>query len=467
MDLRRIPPFLSSISMIFLNIVVRYCLATHSFLLGAPSRLLAASLKAIVLGLVAVPAHAQTAGMQTLDGIVAVVNGQVISTLDLQRRERFLSAQISRSQQAMPTPQALRAAVLERAVFEALMLQLAAKQGLVPNAAAVQQAINENAQQSGLSYAQFTARIQESGTSLEEYSADLKNEIAISNARDRALASKTKISEAEIDRFLREAESGVEQEVLLQVLFVPKQDSDDAQNAVRRSEAQALRTSATKASSDDAFVALQKTVTYPVGAHQVNLGYRTADKLPQLYASALETMAVGTLSPLLESSAGFYVLRLANKRLLLPQVNQTRARHILIRPSAANQEADDVAQQTIKQLHDRLTLNIDLFPALAKQFSQDGSAAKGGDLGWSLPGDMVPEFERLMEVLKEGEMGLPLRSQFGWHIVQVLERKSTELPKERLRAQARNVLRLRKQDEATGEWLEQLKAQAYIEYKRQ
>jgi peptidyl-prolyl cis-trans isomerase SurA len=138
----------------------------------------------------------------------------------------------------------------------------------------------------------------------------------------------------------------------------------------------------------------------------------------------------------------------------------------LLRVEGNSPEAEEAARQTIKKLHDRLTLNIELFPAIAKEFSQDGSAAKGGDLAWALPGDMVPEFERVMDVLKEGEMALPLRSQFGWHIVQVLERKAGDLPKERLRAQARNVLRTRKQDEALGEWLEQLKAQAYIEYKR-
>jgi peptidyl-prolyl cis-trans isomerase SurA len=270
-----------------------------------------------------------------------------------------------------------------------------------------------------------------------------------------------------VDRFLREEQSGISQEFAVQTLFLPKLESDStAQTSARRSQATVLLGNAKAAQTPEAFAGLQNTVVDAIGKHQVNTPFRTLDKFPEIFSAAIENMAVGAVSPLLESSAGFYVLRLANKRTVLPQVSQTKARHILLRVEGDNPEVDDAARQTIKKLHDRLTLNIDLFPAIAKEFSQDGSAAKGGDLGWALPGDMVTEFERVMDVLKEGEMALPLRSQFGWHIVQVLERKAGDLPKERLRAQARNVLRTRKQDEALGEWLEQLKAQAYIEYKR-
>jgi peptidyl-prolyl cis-trans isomerase SurA len=430
--------------------------------------LLSNSVLALALGMTLLcPATgllAQTA--QPLDGIVVVVNGQAVSGLDLQRRERFLVTQLKRNNQALPATQALSELVLERAIFETLMLQSAVKQGLMPTDAAVQQAVADNAFQAGLDLRQFAARVEQSGSTLAEYSQDLKNEMAMASVRERALASKGRVSDAEVDRFLRDAQSGVTQEYAAQVLFLPKLESDTPEQLLQRKQkAQALHAASKTAATSDAFAALQSTVTDAAGKHEVNLGFKPLNKLPELYSGALENLAVGGVSPLLESSAGFYVLRLSDKRTLLPQVTQTKARHILIRVDGNDAAAEDAAKQAIKRLHDRLTLNIDLFAALAKEFSQDGSASKGGELDWALPGDMVPEFEQLMTVLKEGEMGLPLRSQFGWHIVQVLERKAGDLPKERLRAQARSALRARKQEEALGDWLEQLKAQAYIEYK--
>ncbi len=444
MDLRRIPSFLTQRLSIFLL------------------------LTGLVLGFNVKNAYSQTgAAIKTLDTIVVVVNGQPISALELQRREAYLVEQLKRNKQAIPSQQALAEAVLERSVFEALMVQNAAKLGLTPTDAMVQQAIAENAFQSGLTVNQFIARIEQSGTNFSEYTRDLKNEMAMSSARERSLATKAKVSELEIDRFLRDSQSGVTQEYAVQALFLPKVESDTEQQLTqRRAQAQAMLVSANNAKTDDAFLEIQKTVLDPTLKHEVTLGFRPLTKFPELYSSALEEMSVGAISPLLESSAGFYILKLTNKRTILPQVNLIKARHILIRVEGDSAAAEELAKQTIKKLHDRLTLNINLFPELAKEFGQDGSAANGGDLGWTLPGDMVPEFERVMEVLKEGEMGLPLRSQFGWHIVQVLERKAGDLPKERLRGQARNVLRARKQDEALGEWLDQLKAQAYIEYKR-
>jgi peptidyl-prolyl cis-trans isomerase SurA len=405
-----------------------------------------------------------------LDAVVVVVNGQAISSLELKRREAYLVGQLQRNKQAIPSQQILTEAVLERSIFELLMVQSATKQGLLPSDAMVQQAIADNAFQSGLTLNQFIARVEQSGTNFAEYTLDLKNEMAMASARERALAAKSKVTDLEIDRFLRDSQSGVTQEYAVQALFLPKSESDSAlQAASRREQAQAMLVSANKAQTDEAFSEIQKTMVDAAVKHEVSLGFRALNKFPELYSSAIEEMAVGTVSPLLESSAGFYILRLTNKRTILPQVNLIKARHILIRvdgDGAGAGAAEEAAKQTIKKIHDRLTLNINLFAELAKEFSQDGSAANGGDLGWTLPGDMVPEFERVMEVLKEGEMGLPLRSQFGWHIVQVLERKAGDLPKDRLRGQARNVLKARKQDEALGEWLDQLKAQAYIEYKR-
>jgi peptidyl-prolyl cis-trans isomerase SurA len=420
------------------------------------------------LAMLALPTAAQTSG-QALDQVVVVVNKQVITALDLQRRERFLAAQIKRNNQAVPDPQTLSNAVLERAVVETLMLQQAGAQGLIPSDEMVQQTIVDNALQSGLDLNRFISRIEQSGVSAAEYATDLKNDMAVTSVREKALQSRLKITDAEVDRFLKSSDSGIKQEYQVQALFVSKADGASVQeNTLRREQAMVLLASAKSIKTSAAFAALQNGVpNSAIGSlikHTVDLGYSTLDKLPELYSSALENMTVGEVSNLLESSAGFYILRLSAKRTINPQVRQTKVRHILLRVS--NTSDDDAVFEQVKRLHDRLTLNIDLFPALARQFGQDGSAPVGGDLGWAMPGDMVPEFERMMDVLKVGEMALPLRTQFGWHLLQVLERKTSDLPQDRLRARARDLLRARKQDDALTEWLDQLKAQAYIEYKR-
>jgi peptidyl-prolyl cis-trans isomerase SurA len=421
-----------------------------------------------LLTLFAAPIAAQTNG-QDLDQVVVVVNKQVITALDLQRRERFLTAQIKRNNQAMPDAQTLSNAVLERAVMETLMLQQAGVQGLIPSDDIVQQTIADNALQSGLDLNRFISRIEQSGVSAAEYAADLKNDMALTSVREKALQSKLKITDAEVDRFLKSADSGIKQEYQVQALFVAKADGAGSQvNTQRREQAMSLLAAAKNVANNAAFAALQNSLANTAATsnvkHTVDLGYSTLDKLPELYSNAVENMAVGETSSLLESSAGYYIVRLSAKRTLNPQVQQTKVRHLLLRVPNPSDEA--VVLDQIKRLHDRLTLNIDLFPTLARQFGQDGSASVGGDLGWAMPGDMVPEFERMMDVLKEGEMALPLRTQFGWHLLQVLERKTSDLPQDRLRARARNLLRARKQDDALTDWLDQLKSQAYIEYKR-
>jgi peptidyl-prolyl cis-trans isomerase SurA len=421
-----------------------------------------------LLAVFATPIAAQTNG-QDLDQIVVVVNKQVITALDLQRRERFLTAQIKRNNQAMPDAQTLSNAVLERAVMETLMLQQAGVQGLIPSDDMVQQTIADNALQSGLDLNRFISRIEQSGVSAAEYTADLKNDMALTSVREKALQSKLKITDAEVDRFLKSADSGIKQEYQVQALFVAKADGASSQvNAQRREQAMSLLAAAKNVANNAAFAALQNSVANTAAAsnvkHTVDLGYSALDKLPELYSNAVENMAVGETSSLLESSAGYYIVRLSAKRTINPQVQQTKVRHLLLRVPNPSDEAAVLDQ--IKRLHDRLTLNIDLFPTLARQFGQDGSASVGGDLGWAMPGDMVPEFERMMDVLKEGEMALPLRTQFGWHLLQVIERKTSDLPQDRLRARAKNLLRARKQDDALTDWLDQLKSQAYIEYKR-
>lgn len=426
------------------------------------------------------PAVAQAS--KPLDAIAVVVNGQALTQLDLERKKQFFLATLKSNNQAGPDDATLSSVMVERAVMETLLLQAAAKQGLTPSAALVQQAIADNALQAGLDVEQYIQRVEQAGISADDYRASVANDIAISNVRDRNMGSKITVTDNEIERFLREPQSGIAQEYSASVLFIDKPEgASEAELSQRSALAQSLRAQALQIRDAQAFSALQAQVnnlTQTQGLrsnqgqgqaqnqttqHVVDLGFKTLDKLPELYSVALEKMSTGQTAPLLESSAGFYILRLVNKRTVLPKVSQTMARHILLR---TDKEADEKKIETqIKSLYDRIVINPDSFAALAQEYSQDGSASKGGELGWALPGDMVPEFERVMDSLKPGELALPLRSQFGWHIVQVLDRKMADLPMERLRARAKQAVRARKQEQAMGEWLDQLRAQAYIEYK--
>ncbi|MDP1718411.1 MAG: peptidylprolyl isomerase, partial [Burkholderiales bacterium] len=192
------------------------------------------------------------------------------------------------------------------------------------------------------------------------------------------------------------------------------------------------------------------------------LGWRESARLPEIYIDALKPMRIGDLSPVLRSANGFHILKLNDQRGATSPVivQQTRARHILIKTNELVSEND--ARARLLALKERLENKAD-FAELARVHSEDGSAAKGGELGWLSPGDTVPEFERAMDALKPGDISAPVRSPFGWHVIQVMERRNEDMSKERQRLAARQVLRERKSDEAYHEWVRQLRDRSFID----
>jgi peptidyl-prolyl cis-trans isomerase SurA len=192
------------------------------------------------------------------------------------------------------------------------------------------------------------------------------------------------------------------------------------------------------------------------------MGWRQASRLPTLFAEALAALRPGEVSNVLRSANGFHIVRLNDRRgggapVL---IQQTRARHILVKTNEVVSESE--ARRRLQTLKERLDNKSD-FADLARVHSEDASASKGGDLGWLSPGDTVPEFERAMALLKPGEVSAPVQSQFGWHLIQVLERRTEDMSKERLRMVARQELRARKSDEAYQEWVRQVRDKAYVE----
>ena len=395
-----------------------------------------------------------------VDRIAMVVNGQPITQLDLKRREQFYVQQLRASQQAIPEPAAMAEQIKNRAIIEAVLVGLAKRQNMYPTATMLDEAIKNNAQQANVAPEAFFQRLAQSGVSESEYRNDLAEQMAIARVRERELGNKIKVTDADIDRFLAEPASGLRQENQVYVLALVKPEGNSADAA---QQAQQLRASALGASGE-AFKALQNTVTNAPAKHQVDLGFvADLDKLPSVFAQALQSLNPGQISPVIETSGGYFIVRLNDRRSLNPTVTQTRASHILLLASPT--EDSERTRAEIARLRNILTIEPTRFETLAKQFSQDGSASKGGDLGWMLPGDTVPEFERMMDLLAPAEISQPVQSPFGWHIIRVDERVNREIPAERLRNQARQAALNRKQEAALNTWYEALKKNAYIEYR--
>lgn len=406
---------------------------------------------------------AASAQLKPLDAVVALVNGEPITLSQIERREKFQRIELKRQGIAPPSDAALRAQLLENAVIETLLIQMARRERLVPDAETVNENAQANAARAGITLPQLAERLAKDGATLAEYMDDLKNELSVSRLREREVNERIRITDTEIDRFLRSPNTGTVQEYnVKQIVLAKKEGMDDKALAQLKTRAQEIRTRILKGES---FAALAKQFSSASDAANGGLmGFRVLDKLPEMYSLSVENLGTGGVSDVLESSAGLHILQLDAVRLQTPSIQQTRSRHILIRVDGFTSEA--VALDEIKRIHSLLVLNKDRFPALAQQFSQDGSSQSGGDLGWAVPGDMVPEFDAVMDKAVVNEVSTPFRTQFGWHIVQVLEREVRPLSRERLRNQARAVLRQRKQEETMNEWLDEVRAKAFIEYKK-
>jgi peptidyl-prolyl cis-trans isomerase SurA len=294
----------------------------------------------------------------------------------------------------------------------------------------------------------------------------MRVEMLIARLREREVDSKIVISEAEVDAQLQQlqGDAGQSEEYNLAHILVrvPEQATPE-QILVRRQRAEQALAMLRKgtdfgqvaATYSDAPEALQAGV----------IGWREGNRLPTLFVDALKGMRVGQVSELLRSANGFHILKLIDQRGRAPVVvQQTRARHILIRINELISENE--ARNRLVALRERIENGAD-FGELARLQSQDGSAAKGGDLGWVSAGDTVAEFERAMNQLKIKQVSEPVRTEFGWHLIQVLGRRDEDMSKERQRLVARQMLRERKSDEAYQEWLRQLRDKAYVDYRRE
>ncbi|MCA3070938.1 MAG: peptidylprolyl isomerase [Rhodocyclaceae bacterium] len=432
------------------------------------SRRLPTLLSALLLAavLLAAPGAAPAQGpmparVLTVDRIVAVVNDEVITQFDLTLRTKLAVAQLSRQGTALPPAEILERQVLERMISDRVQLQLARETGIRIDDGQLEKILSRIAAENKMTLPQFREAIERDGMAFTRFREDLRDEVLISRLREREVDSRVVVTESEIDNFLKNsAAQGSNDELnLAHILVRVPEGASPEQLAERRARAeQAL--GQVKAGTDFGQVAAAFSDA-PDALKGGVMGARPTDRWPTLFADAARSLKVGEVSPVLRSPAGFHIIRIVDRRVggNSVLVQQTRARHILIRVNELVPEAD--ANQRLRGLKERIE-NGAPFGELARLHSDDGSAARGGELGWISPGDTVPAFERAMDQLKVNEVSDPVRSDFGVHLIQVLERRSEDLSNERQRLGARQALRARKADETYQEWVRQIRDRAFV-----
>jgi peptidyl-prolyl cis-trans isomerase SurA len=400
-----------------------------------------------------------------VDRIVAVVNKEVITYSELNEAIAAAERQLRRQGTQAPEREVLERQLLERLIIDKAQLQLARDTGIRVDDVQLDRAMQRIAEQNNMTLAQFRAALERDGVRISQFRDEVRDQIMLTRLREREVDDKIQVSDTEVDLFLEESKAqpaAREEYNIAHILVrVPDQASPDRIEAAR---ARAEKARADAAAGGD-FARLAAGFSDAPDALQGGaIGWRTGDRLPELFMSALLKMQPGEVSPVLKSSAGFHVLKLVERRgAAAPSapVTQTRLRHILIRTSDTVSETE--ARRRLSGLRERLVSGSADFAELARSNSDDGTAARGGELDWVYPGDTVPEFERAYQDLKPGEISQPVRTTFGYHLIQVLERRSADLSPERRRLQARQVLRERKSDEAYQQWLRQLRDQAYVD----
>ena len=428
--------------------------------------------------------------IRNIDGVAAVVNTGYITRKDIDDRIAVLKKQGTK----LPDDGSLRKAILERLILEKIQLQNAEQEGVVVTNKELDKIIGDIAAKNKISYAEFKEKVVASGSTFDRYKQLLRDDVMLSRYREREVEGKIKISDAEIDNFIAErtramsgsstsrsspAAKGEPEEIDVAQIFIPADAGVGAQAEAKKQADQLLRDA--KGDVDFLQLGAMAAKDNPKIKFQ-DLGYRTPDRLPQLFYEAIRNTGGGQVAnAVVKSPAGYHVLKVMDRRAVmaganpqqqstsqeaasnLPQnimVTQTMARHILLRNRAGLTDQD--AERRLAGFRDQVRAKTADFGELAKKYSEDGSASNGGNLGWMGPGDLVPEFEQAMNRLQIGEVSNPVKTEFGWHLIQVLERRDAQLTVEKQRQFAKAAIRERKFEQAYQDWLRELRDTATV-----
>jgi peptidyl-prolyl cis-trans isomerase SurA len=425
----------------------------------------------------------------SIDGVVAVVNTGVVTRKEIDDRIASIQKQAPAGGKKLPEGDELRKQVLENLILEKIQIQEAEQTGLAVNEKELNKIIEDIASRNKLTFNEFRETVTKSGMSFQRYRELLREDVLKARLREREVDSQIKISDAEIDNFIveqmqrRGAEpsaggSGPEEIAVAQIFIPVEEGAGPSAQADARKRAEAILK---EARGDSDFMQLGAQANKENSRIKFqDLGYRTQDRLPQIFVEVVRNLGPGQVAPsVVRSPAGFHVLKVMDRRAsgtgaraatsnsnpadLTPQnmiVTQTLARHILIRHRQGLQDAD--VERRLQGYRDQIRAKTADFESLAKKFSEDGSAQNGGVLGWMGPGELVPPFEIAMNRLQIGEVSDPVKTEFGWHLIQVLERRDAQLTVEKQREFARAAIRERKFEQAYQDWLRQLRDTATV-----
>jgi peptidyl-prolyl cis-trans isomerase SurA len=413
-------------------------------------------------GICAQPTNAPSP-VVTVDRVIAIVNDEAVTQYELDEARRVVQQQLKQQKVQSPPADVLDKQVLERLITQRALLQQAKEDGVKIDDSQVERAIQRIATENKLSAEEFRKVLAQENIPYTKYRDDIRNEMVVQRLREREVDSKVQVSDAEVDQYLAtlKAQNAGETEYRIAhiLVMVPEQASaEQIENRRQRAE-EALRSIRSGADFAQIAAAFSDANDALQGG---NLGWRSGARLPTVFADTVREQKVGTVSGVLRSAAGFHIVKLLEKRNHddATLVDQTHARHILVRVNELTSEAE--AKAKIERMKDRLDSGAN-FADLAKLNSEDASAAKGGDLGWLSAGDTVPEFDEAMKKLQPNQISPPVRTSFGWHLIQVLERRKQDVTIDRARSEAQTAIRQRKADEAFQDWVRQVRDKAFVE----
>ncbi|MBT9526865.1 MAG: peptidylprolyl isomerase [Rhizobacter sp.] len=409
-------------------------------------------------------AQPRASAPRTADYIVAIVNQELVTNGELQLRLNQVRENARRANAQLPPADVLRQQVLDALIDERVQITHARESGQRLDDAEVERAVTNVAAQNQLTPTQLRERLRREGVDYLRFRNNVRDQLLLERTREREVQARIRITDTEIENWLdkQRAEAGAATEYnIAQVLVTVPEGASESVVAERRARA------------DAAMARLRRGEAFDVVAREVSedtnrakggeIGSRPANRLPDIFVDAVRPLKAGEVSPtLLRSGAGFHILKLVERSEAgALTINQTRARHILLRPSA--QLSQQAAAARLVEFKRQIASGARSFEQLARDNSEDGSAAQGGDLGWVSPGNFVPEFEEAMNALAINGLSEPVVSRFGVHLIQVIERRKMALDAKQQREQARAALREQKFEEAYAEWVRELRARAYVE----
>lgn len=404
-----------------------------------------------------------------IDSIYVVVNDEVITRNEVKARVAQIAQRLRAQNAQMPDPADLERQVVESMIVERSQLQMAKEMGVRVNDTMLDRAIGRIAEGQKMSVQDMRNQMEKEGMKFADFREEIRNEIMLQQLREHEVDSKIQVSDAEVDTYLAAEKAAAADKVemdISQILIGIPQNASPEQIAARKARAdevmRQLRTGAD-------FTKMATTYSdAPDALKGGAIGWRDPDRLPPLFSNELRKLQPGQVTPVIKSNTGFHILKLVNKRKPAAGdeqavVQQTHARHILLKVTPTMTEAE--VRRKLLELKEKIDNKAATFEDLARQYSQDSTAAKGGDLGWLMPGDTLPEIEKVMNDLKPGGISDVVQSPFGFHLIQVVERKSEDVSKEKERNAARQVIRERKLQEATEDWAREVRDRAYVEFR--